>query len=109
MPLPPWFWEEYEDVPPVVVKVVEDEPVLDPSDKQAIIAAMLASPGGRQKLAASMAAPLRARRDYTAVGRKLFPVESIPDGALPIYDKDPGCDRRVRPSEEGGRTHPASE
>ena len=41
------------------------------------------------KLAASMTQPLRLRRDYTSVGRKTFLVEQLPDGALPIYDKDP--------------------
>ena len=43
---------------------------------------------GRQRLAASMIQPLRRRRDYTSVGRKAFYVEQLPDGALPIYDKD---------------------
>lgn len=33
--------------------------------------------------------PLRTRRDYASVGRKTFLVEQLPDGALPIYDKDP--------------------
>jgi hypothetical protein len=36
-----------------------------------------------------MIQPLRLRRDYTSVGRKTFLVEQLPDGALPIYDKDP--------------------
>ena len=36
-----------------------------------------------------MTQPLRTRRDYTSVGRKTFLVEQLPDGALPIYDKDP--------------------
>lgn len=31
---------------------------------------------------------MRLRRDYTSVGRKTFLVEQLPDGALPIYDKD---------------------
>jgi hypothetical protein len=35
-----------------------------------------------------MTQPLRLRRDYTSVGRKTFLVEQLPDGALPIYDKD---------------------
>lgn len=43
---------------------------------------------GRQKLAASMIQPLRKRRDYSAVGRRAFYVEQLPDGALPLYDKD---------------------
>lgn len=57
--------------------------------KQKIISEFIKSAAGRQKLAASMTQPLRLRRDYLAVGRKTFEVEQLPDGALPIYDKDP--------------------
>jgi len=57
--------------------------------KQRIISEYIRTPAGRQKLAASMTQPLRTRRDYAAVGRKTFLVEQLPDGALPIYDKDP--------------------
>ena len=57
--------------------------------KQKIIGEFIKTPAGRQKLAASMTQPLRLRRDYAAVGRKTFLVEQLPDGALPIYDKDP--------------------
>lgn len=57
--------------------------------KQRIISELIRSPRGRMKLAASMTQPLRTRRDYAAVGRKTFLVEQLPDGALPIYDKDP--------------------
>jgi hypothetical protein len=57
--------------------------------KQKIIGEYIKTPQGRQKLAASMTQPLRTRRDYAAVGRKTFLVEELPDGALPIYDKDP--------------------
>jgi hypothetical protein len=59
------------------------------SVKQKIIGEYIKTPQGRQKLAASMTQPLRTRRDYAAVGRKTFLVEELPDGALPIYDKDP--------------------
>jgi len=58
--------------------------------KQQIIAEFIKTAGGRAKLAASMTQPLRLRRDYTSVGRKTFLVEQLPDGALPIYDKDAG-------------------
>lgn len=54
-----------------------------------IISKHIRTASGRQKLAASMIAPLRRRRDYSSVGRKAFYVEQLPDGALPIYDKDP--------------------
>ncbi len=57
--------------------------------KQKIIGEYVKTPQGRAKLAASMTQPLRTRRDYAAVGRKTFLVEQLPDGALPIYDKDP--------------------
>jgi len=58
--------------------------------KNQIIGDFIGSAGGRAKLAASMTQPLRLRRDYTSVGRKTFLVEQLPDGALPVYDKDPG-------------------
>ena len=57
--------------------------------KAKLISDYISTSGGRQKLAASMTQPLRLRRDYMAVGRKTFLVEQLPDGALPIYDKDP--------------------
>lgn len=57
--------------------------------KQKLISEYIKTPQGRHKLAASMTQPLRTRRDYTSVGRKTFLVEQLPDGALPIYDKDP--------------------
>ena len=57
--------------------------------KAKIIGEYIRTPEGRAKLASSMTQPLRLRRDYTSVGRKTFLVEQLPDGALPIYDKDP--------------------
>jgi hypothetical protein len=57
--------------------------------KQQVIGEYIKTAAGRAKLAASMIQPLRLRRDYSAVGRKTFLVEQLPDGALPIYDKDP--------------------
>jgi len=58
--------------------------------KQQIIGEYIKTAEGRRKLASSMTQPLRLRRDYTSVGRKTFLVEQLPDGALPIFDKDPG-------------------
>lgn len=57
--------------------------------KQQIISEYIKTAAGRAKLASSMIQPLRLRRDYTSVARKAFLVEQLPDGALPIYDKDP--------------------
>jgi len=57
--------------------------------KQKLIGDLIKSADGRKLLASSMTQPLRQRRDYTAIGRKTFLVEVLPDGALPLYDKDP--------------------
>jgi len=62
---------------------------IDNATKQKLISEYIKTPAGRAKLAASLTQPLRTRRDYTSVGRKTFLVEQLPDGALPIYDKDP--------------------
>ena len=56
--------------------------------KYAILSQHIKTAAGRQKIAASMIQPLRKRRDYQSVGRRAFYVEQLPDGALPIYDKD---------------------
>ncbi len=63
--------------------------VLDNSIKEEIVDRFIGSPAGRRRIAASMIQPLRERRDYSAVGRKTFLVEQIPDGANAYYDKDP--------------------
>ena len=52
--------------------------------KQQIISEYIKTAAGRAKLAASMIQPLRLRRDYTAVGRKTFLVEQLPDD--PTWD-----------------------
>lgn len=62
---------------------------VDAQTKSEIISKFIKTAAGRQRLAASMIQPLRRRRDYNSVGRKAFFVEQLPDGALPIYDKDP--------------------
>ena len=57
--------------------------------KHQIIGKLITTGNGRQRLAASMISPLRQRRDYTSCARKAFYVEQLPDGAMPVYDKDP--------------------
>ena len=63
--------------------------MLSVEQKHIIIGNLITSGQGRQRLAASMISPLRQRRDYTSCGRKAFYVEQLPDGAMPVYDKDP--------------------
>ncbi len=63
--------------------------VVDNTIKEQVVDRFIGSNAGRRRLAASMIQPLRERRDYSSVGRKTFLVEQLPDGAMPIYDKDP--------------------
>jgi HK97 family phage major capsid protein len=62
---------------------------VDNQTKQEVIGQYIRTAAGRHRLAASMIQPLRRRRDYSSVGRKAFFVEALPDGANPVYDKDP--------------------
>ncbi len=64
-------------------------PNISPEGMQGLISQYLGSTEGRRQLASSMAQPLRTRIDYQSVGRRTFMVEQLPDGALPIYDRDP--------------------
>jgi hypothetical protein len=75
--------------------------VVDNSIKERIVDKYIGTTAGRKRLAASMVQSLRERRDYSSVGRKTFLVEQLPDGALPIYDKDPDVTAFVI-GEEGG-------
>ena len=43
---------------------------------------------GKVALAQAMANPIRRNLDYQGVGRKALRVDPLPQGALPVYDKD---------------------
>lgn len=58
------------------------------AQKHQVMTKLLSSRQGRQRIAASVQEPLRKLRDYVSIGRKAFMVDELPDGALPIYDKD---------------------
>jgi len=62
---------------------------IPPEVRQSIISEYIGSTEGRSRLAQSMVAPLRARMDYQSIGRRTFLVEQLPEGALPIYNRDP--------------------
>jgi hypothetical protein len=53
-----------------------------------LLGTLLKSAAGRAKLAASLGPSLRRRRDYMSIARKALMVETLADGALPIYDKE---------------------
>lgn len=47
---------------------------------------LINSSAGRAKLAASMVQPIRRNLDYQGSARRALLVDSLPTGALPIYD-----------------------
>lgn len=64
--------------------------VADPSanlDKQRLISEYLKTVSGRKHLSECMTYPLRVRRNYAEIGRKIFQVEELPPGAIPLYDR----------------------
>lgn len=58
------------------------------AQKHRLMTKLLATTRGRQRIAASMQEPLRRLRDFVSNGRKALFVDELPDGTLPIYDKD---------------------
>ena len=58
------------------------------AQKNQVMTRLLSTKEGRQRIAASVQEPLRKMRDYVSIGRKFFMMDELPDGALPIYDKD---------------------
>ena len=61
---------------------------LSNQEREEIIGRMLSSAEGRNRLAQSMIQPLRRRLDYNSLCRRIFRVDPLPDGALPIYEGD---------------------
>ncbi len=49
---------------------------------------LLRTANGRARVASALGPSLRRRRDYMSIARKTCMVETLPDGALPIYDKE---------------------
>lgn len=63
--------------------------VVTPEVRQQIIAEYLANPGARERFTQAMIAPIRRNLDYQSTARRTFMVEELPEGALPVYDRDP--------------------
>lgn len=57
-------------------------------EKEYLISNALETDEGRKSLASAMANPIRTSLDYQGVARKLLVVDPLPQGALPVYDRD---------------------
>jgi hypothetical protein len=68
--------------------VEAETPSFSNEQKEAMLAQALMSAEGKVALGQAMANPIRRNLDYQGVGRKALIVDPLPQGALPVYDKD---------------------
>jgi len=61
---------------------------LNDSQRDEMIKQALMTQEGKIALGQAMATPIRRNLDYQGVGRKALVVDPLPQGALPIYDRD---------------------
>ena len=68
--------------------VVGTAPSLNDSQRDDMIKQALMTQEGKIALGQAMANPIRRNLDYQGVGRKALVVDPLPQGALPVYDRD---------------------
>lgn len=61
---------------------------LSSQERDELIHEALHSTEGKIALGQAMATPIRRNLDYQGVGRKALVVDALPQGALPVYDRD---------------------
>jgi hypothetical protein len=64
------------------------QPSLSEEQKSDLVRQALQTHEGKIALGQAMANPIRRNLDYMGVGRKALVVDPLPQGALPVYDKD---------------------
>jgi hypothetical protein len=74
---------------------------VDPSQKEELFNFLFTGPNGLKRVAYAMTGPLKELLDYHGIGRRLLKVDPIPQGELPIYDKDIAEFASVRVANQG--------
>jgi hypothetical protein len=64
------------------------KPSFNDEQRDELIKRALTSQDGKVALGQAMANPIRRNLDYMGIGRKVFVVDPLPQGALPVYDRD---------------------
>lgn len=64
------------------------QPDLSDAQRDALIERAIFSPEGKIALAQAMATPIRKNLDYQGLARRALVVDPLPNGAVPIYDRD---------------------
>jgi hypothetical protein len=67
---------------------LSDSVSFNESQRDEMIAQALTTQEGKIALGQAMANPIRRNLDYQGVGRKALVVDPLPQGALPVYDRD---------------------
>jgi len=68
--------------------VQSSAPSLNNEQRDEMIKQALMTQEGKIALGQAMATPIRRNLDYQGVGRKALVVDPLPQGALPVYDRD---------------------
>lgn len=63
-------------------------PSYNDEQRDELIRRALLTPEGKVALGQAMANPIRKNLDYQGVGRRALVVDPLPQGALPVYDRD---------------------
>lgn len=74
---------------------------VDPKQKEDLFNFLFTGPNGLKRVAYAMTGPLKELLDYHGIGRRLLKVDPIPQGELPIYDKDIAEFASVRVANQG--------
>lgn len=64
------------------------QPSFNEEQKDELIRRALMTTEGKVALGQAMANPIRRNLDYQGVGRRVLVVDPLPQGALPVYDRD---------------------
>jgi len=64
------------------------QPSLSNAEKDNIISKAIMTQEGKVALAQAMANPIRRNLDYQGIARRTLVIDPLPQGALPVYDRD---------------------
>ncbi len=67
---------------------IAGQPTLTDTQRDEIISKAIYSADGKVALAQAMANPIRRNLDYQGIARRTLVIDPLPQGALPVYDRD---------------------
>ncbi len=64
------------------------DPMMSDNDRDELVTQALMTQDGKVSLAQAMANPIRRNLDYQGIARRTLVIDPLPQGALPVYDRD---------------------